>query len=130
MKVDVYFNLHKKVWSIRDKKSGLVIAHRRELTLKDATMRVQPAGRDRVRREGTKNVHAFISGEWVDTPYGTDQPLVDHSSLEEEITYNPYMYDSFVAKRTEKPVFGAEWVVFRGKNVLAKGITYGRENTN
>jgi len=60
MRVEVYWNLHKKCWSVRHK--GKVIAHERAVDLIDVTWVVQPAGNARVRREKVKNVHAFARG--------------------------------------------------------------------
>ena len=94
MNVDVYFNLHKHCWSVKDRKTGLVVAHREEVLIRNATGVVQPAGRDRVRKEGRKNVHAFIRGEWVDIEE-TPTYLQGWAS---QITYNPYKNDTFVYK--------------------------------
>ena len=63
MGVDVYFTLHRGVWSLRDRKSGLVTGHSRVVAFAfGARMVVREAGRARVLREGVKNVHAFIRG--------------------------------------------------------------------
>ena len=61
-KVRVYWNLHKKCWSIQDAKSGLVIDHRYDVTLEQAKFVVRKGGQKRVRDEGKKNVHAFAVG--------------------------------------------------------------------
>ena len=61
-KVRVYWNLHKKTWSIQDCKSGLVIDHKQHLSLLDAKFVVRKGGQKRVRQEGKKNVHAFAVG--------------------------------------------------------------------
>jgi len=99
MKVFVYFNLHKKVFSIKalegpDK--GRVIAHRRQLVLHDVIFKVSEAGRQRVLRERRKNVHAGVVGKWVN-----DLISVDHKT---QVTYNPYKHDSFITKHNEKPI--------------------------
>ena len=52
MRVEIYFNLHKKVFSMRHK--GKVIAHVCNATLKNVTYVVQPAGRARVLRDKNK----------------------------------------------------------------------------
>jgi len=87
-RVYVYFNLHKKVWSVRQ--DGKVLEHTKHIKLKDARFLVGKAGREKVLREKTKNVHAGISGYVVD-----DTPDVGKS--EAEVTYNPYKYETFVA---------------------------------
>lgn len=99
MKVFVYFNLHKKVWSVKALEGelrGRVIAHKRLLTLTNATPRVSAKGRQRVLQERVKNVHAGIVGEWepIDADYGVPSVWCIHN----EITYNPYKYETFVYK--------------------------------
>ena len=61
MKVEVYYNLHRHLFSIRHK--GKVIGHRRYVSLSDVTFAVQPAGRKKVLETGQKNVHAFVRGD-------------------------------------------------------------------
>ena len=63
MRVEVYYNLHKNVFSVRHK--GRVIQHTKMAVIKDAEYVVRPAGRAKVLREGKKNVHAFVRGEWL-----------------------------------------------------------------
>lgn len=60
--VEVYRNLHSKCWSIRDRRTGLVVAHAAAVTLRDAEFRVSEGGRQRVLRERRKNVHAVVRG--------------------------------------------------------------------
>lgn len=61
-KVRVYWNLHKKTWSVQDYKSGLVIDHQPTMVLEQAKFVVRKGGQERVRKEGKKNVHAFAVG--------------------------------------------------------------------
>ena len=60
-RVEVYRNLHNDKLSVRY--GGKVVGHVDSIWLRDATFAVQPAGRDRVRREKKKNVHAFVRGK-------------------------------------------------------------------
>lgn len=90
--VQVYRNLHKKCFSIRDRKTKLVIAHADGFIIKDAICKVGK-GRFKVREEKKKNVHAYISGKFVDEAY------FDTSNLD-EIYYNPYVLDTFINKRS------------------------------
>ena len=65
IRVEVYWNLHKRLFSVRaleGENKGRVIDHAYGVRLSDATFVSQPAGRERVRREGVKNVHAFVRG--------------------------------------------------------------------
>jgi len=111
MKVEIYRNLHKNCWSVRDNKTGKVIDHVRNIHIKDATLVVRPAGRARVLQEGRKNVHAFVKGEvstWESKSAISIPLLVDGVPLHIcEVVYNPYDHSSFVEKVTGKPVFTA-----------------------
>lgn len=65
MRVFVYFNLHNGRWSIKalsGRFKGCVIAHAREVMLRDVTYKVSEAGRQRVLQEQRKNVHAGVVG--------------------------------------------------------------------
>ncbi len=114
MKGFVYYNLHKKVFSVKalegvDK--GRVIAHLSELNLGQATFKVSQAGRKRVLLEKRKNVHAGVVGEW----YGTVQAMDSGVS----VTYNPYLYDSFVTADTKQPIFTAREVHLKDRRITA-----------
>jgi hypothetical protein len=69
MRVSVYFNLHRRLFSVRAEEgpaAGRVIAHARHVTLgghSGCSFVVQEGGRQRVLAEGRKNVHAFVRGE-------------------------------------------------------------------
>jgi hypothetical protein len=99
MKVFVYFNLHKKVFSVKaleGPNKGRVVAHRAQVLLVNAKFKVSEAGRQRVIREQRKNVHAGVVGEWKDT--------VPAEFQGKSVTYNPYKYNTFVYKLTEQPI--------------------------
>ena len=87
-RVYVYYNLHKKVWSVRQ--SGKVVKHTKDIMLKDCRFLVSKAGQKRVRREKKKNVHAGVSGYVVDS---IPDAVYDSCS---HLTYNPYRHDGFV----------------------------------
>ena len=109
MNVQVYFNLHKNLWSVRHK--GKVISHQGTICLNDVTFRVQPAGRDRVRREGKKNVHAFACGKYEPARSYHDK------KLGRNITYNPYKYDTFVYSDDLTPVEHCDKVYLSGRTM-------------
>ena len=100
-KVRVYFNLHKKVYSVQDRKTGLVIAHLDNITLEDVKFNVRQGGRNKVLKEKKKNVHAFIEGT-ICCP-------VLAQGIEYGVTYNPYKYDSFVTRNDEKKITSIEY---------------------
>jgi hypothetical protein len=113
MRVFVYYNLHKHVWSVKalegDDK-GRVIAHRTDVVLLNAKPRVSEAGRQRVIREKRKNVHAGLVGDW------TDQKIVQFEG--DAITYNPYKYRGFVCKDDESAYKGSAMALMRDKQVV------------
>jgi hypothetical protein len=113
--VDVYFNLHRKCWSIRDRKTRRVVAHADSVVLSDVTFRVSAAGNARVRAEGRKNVHAFARGTVVNFD-GEREFFIEDTA---RVTYNPYKYTTFVDAYDETPVHGARRVWFDGRTVLA-----------
>ena len=99
-RVQVYYNLHKHCYSIRQ--SGRVIGHTDSIVLRDARFNVAPAGRDKVRATGVKNVHATVSG-YVASPYhseyhdGYPERLDDACLYDcDFVSYNPFKYDQFV----------------------------------
>ena len=103
MKVFVYFNLHRKCFSIKaleGKNKGRVVAHRDDVLLFDATFKVSEAGRQRVLRERKKNVHAGVVGQWDDAVDVTYDRVLRYGQA---ITYNPYKYDTFVHLYGEHP---------------------------
>ena len=85
--VEVYRNLHRNCWSIRDAKSKLVLGYADDVTLSDAYFVVNESGRQRVLRDKKKNVHAFVRGRIL----FTDVPCTGT-----KVTYNPYKFGSFV----------------------------------
>ena len=85
-RVQVYWNLHKRCYSVRQ--SGRVIDHVDSIVLRDVRFNVAPAGREKVRRTGVKNVHATVTGYVVDNP----KPAIP----EHFVSYNPFKYDQFV----------------------------------
>lgn len=114
-KVKVYYNLHKHLFSIKDYKSGLVLGYAETVELTDATFKVSEVGRKRVLREKKKNVHAYVVGSLKsagnDPAAGKDHRLA---------TYNPYKYNSFVDKETEKPLKEAKEVKCFNKQLSYK----------
>lgn len=103
MKVEVYFNLHKKVFSIR-KPNGVVIKHDSYVAIKNPKYVVQPAGNEKVRKEKRKNVHAYVRGEMVDT-------IPELGMKVKAITYNPYKNKTFVLSESQKPTHESDYAV-------------------
>ncbi len=102
--VFVYWNLHKRLWSVRDRATGRVVAHAESLSLVAAVFVVSEAGRRRVLSEGRKNVHAGVAGAYC--PAETPRP----GSVPEDgtpVTYNPRTGPTFVRRDTGAPVLSA-----------------------
>ena len=87
MRVKVYWNLHRKCWSVQYR--GRVVCHARRVELWNATGKVSEPGRQRVLRERKKNVHAFLVGEPVESGPGM------RYGETEQVFYNPYKFDAF-----------------------------------
>ena len=116
MKYFCYFNLHKFLFSVRNKKTRLVEHHSDTVILKNCKFKVSQKGRERVLKEKIKNVHAGVEG--VLCGFQNRHNLTDFT----ELTYNPYKYNSFVIKKTKEPVSGAGLIVLKDKKIFARGI--------
>lgn len=106
-KVMVYYNLHKHTFSVTyDSK---VIMYADYVKLVDVEFRVRKGGKEKVRSEKSKNVHAFVIGTLLDY---CEYPCEDmpSPSSDEIVTYNPYKHDTFVFKNTEEPIYRAQEV--------------------
>lgn len=108
-RVELYWNFHKKLYSVRalgGKDKGRVVAHRDCVALKFVEFKVSDAGRERVRREKRKNVHAVIRGRYaggVAWAEGRDRSV--------GVSYNPYRNERFVCRgRNARPIERAKWV--------------------
>ena len=104
MKVFIYFNLHRKCFSVKaleGAKKGRVVAHVNDAIVYNPTFKVSEAGRQRVLRERKKNVHAGVVGQWFEGEFNAKRcaELMEYTGR--AVTYNPYKFDSFVYKNTE-----------------------------
>lgn len=112
-KVKVYVNLHRKGWfSIVDMESQLVVAHAPSVLLDDAErFFVSDKGREAVRQNRQKGVHAWVVGKF-------EAASIPHpASLRQRVTYNPYHYESFVTAEDKQPVQAAEKAFLTNKEV-------------
>ena len=87
-RVQVYWNIRLGRYSVRQ--SGRVIDHVDSIILRDVRFNVAPAGRDKVRATGVKNVHATVTG------YILDGNAIFETIPEDFVSYNPFKYDQFV----------------------------------
>lgn len=112
LKVFVYFNIRKKCFSVKaleGKYAGLVVLHTDNLAVSDVNFFVSEKRRQKVLDKKCKNVHAGAVGH-----------LELNKTLEEEVelvTYNPYLYSTFVFKKDENPVYQTKVAYFVNKQV-------------
>lgn len=104
----VYRNLHTGRWSVKALNGpyrGLVVAHADEVGVWAPQLQVNESGRQRVIREGKKNVHAGVVGQLASVV--PDNAL---AKMRTKITYNPYQFSTFV-KQVSAPAseFGTEF---------------------
>jgi len=76
---------------MKNKKTGIVDGHAHHVIMCNCTFKVSTAGRDRVRREKKKNVHAGIIG--IPCEHMPDRY---QASPGQQVLYNPYKYDGFI----------------------------------
>ena len=118
--VHVYRNLGnaaKERYSIRQ--GGLVVGHTDEITLADCKFKVSEAGRNKVLREGRKNVHAFVKG------YMITKDEYEHEG-DIHISYNPYRNDSFVVKEESIKKANQVFLGSRGESRANGVVTYDK----
>ena len=134
-RVQVYYNIRRGDYSVRQ--SGRVINHVDSIVLRDVRFNVAPAGRDKVRETGVKNVHATVTGYVADGFYISRLSLMHgdinlelchenftttcgyfNSGLSTPITYNPMKNDTFVKLYGAVPVKTARYVALRPKRQI------------
>ena len=118
-RVALYYNLHKECWSVQSREKpdyGKVIAHVDEALLFDAKYVVRQTGRNKVLKEGRKNVHAFVVGTWI--------PFEIISSLQmklKHVKYNPYKHSEFQC--CEKDIKHSSYTYFtQGRQCYSLGV--------
>lgn len=118
MKVFVYYNLHKKKWSVKaleGPKKNKVIHHSDYVYLRDVTPKVSQRGRARVLLEKSKNVHAGLVGTLVTLE---EVLLLD---TYKQVSYNPYFLGHFYYLGSEKEYKGSPTAYLENKKVYTGG---------
>lgn len=108
MRVFVYYNLHRKLWSVKaleGPNKGRVIDRCASVALTDVVPKVSEAGRQRVLREKRKNVHAGLVGTLA---YAVPSYIL---TQQREITYNPYRGPTFFYRSTGDDFKEARWAM-------------------
>ena len=122
MKVKVYYNLHKKCYSIvslEKENYGKVIKHENCVPLFDAQFKVSEKGRQRVLREQKKNVHAYVVGTWVSEFEIHKDEFLTRLPIK-LATYNPYKYSRFVDAHSKKPLAKASQVLLSKRHFVGR----------
>jgi hypothetical protein len=113
-RVEVYRNLNvdeaSTVYSLRDAKTGKVLAHVDNVDLADVDFKVGESGRQKVLQTKTKNVHAFVIG--TVRAFNVAEELPEGGKA---ATYNPFKYDSFVLKDDPTTKLQTAQTAFLGK---------------
>ena len=112
VKTEVYYNLHKHLFSIRQ--AGRVVGHLPTLGLSDVSFHVQPAGQAKVRATGRKNVHAYVKGFYNGNILALGQLAPERLRA---ITYNPYKFDTFVYADDLTPVTHCAMLYLRDRKI-------------
>jgi hypothetical protein len=110
-RIHVYYNLHKRIWSIRSARTGRIIDHQCNVLLQgNVKFHVQQAGNAKVRATGRKNVHAYVAADSYtigSTPDAINRLFdskTSYGSIRDtvQVTYNPYTMTSFRTKPTDE----------------------------
>ena len=97
-KVEVYFNLHKRIFSVRQ--NGLIVAHTDAIVLTDVVFNVSEPRRQEVLRTKRKNVHATVRGYISNVSSG----------ILYGVTYNPYKHSTFIFRGSKKPIYKCDYI--------------------
>jgi hypothetical protein len=105
MRAHIYKNLHLGTWSLRDPRTGRVVAHAAYVEVEGGVCRVQQGARERVLRERRRSVHAYVVGEVL--THGDAAP--PRTGDWTRFTYDPYRAATFTIADPAHPtpVLGA-----------------------
>ena len=123
MRVQVYRNLNRGCFSIRDKKTRKVLHHASTVVLTNCRFVVRPGGRKRTLETRQKHVHAWVEGDlysFDDERSKRTAQLFDEIFQCPRAYYNPYKVDQFTELRSLQPVEEAETVVLD----LERGVRF------
>ena len=122
--VRVFKNWKLGCWSIFQ--DGRLRASARQVLLTDVEFLVRESGRQRMLREGRRNVHAYAVGrllEHVHPEDGRELPAL----AGREVFYDPRRYASFVERDGGAAVAGAALAQFDEHGLRCAGITRAPE---
>lgn len=113
-KVRIHYNTHKKNYTVSEYVKGKgwrKAIETNQALLHNAKFHVSESGREKARREGRKNVHAFVYGElitasiYIMASYAREiiRASIIYGPIP-NIRYNYKLYDSFVCGDEARPV--------------------------
>lgn len=119
-RVHVYRNVNKPgtTYSIRDKKTGLVLGHARNILLNNCIFVVNQVGRQRVVETKRKRIHAWVEGHFGVIHAAHD----DLFSKEPIVKYDPYKNESFIYEDNGEPIRSSSVVYINERGVFVLGI--------
>ena len=109
------------MWSVKaldGPNKGRVLLHAHSVRLANATPKVSRAGRLRVLKERCKNVHAGIVADL--TPWTNETNGLGTYDDWSAVTYNPYLYETFVYTKDKKEYTGSKKCTMIGREVYTK----------
>ena len=107
--VNVYRNLHKKCWSIKQGK--YVVAYADNILLKDCKFHVNPNGIDKIRESGRKQVIAWVRGIITDPADFLEFNKKNGCNIYYRVVkFNPKKHRSFIMGITQQPIHTASFV--------------------
>ena len=119
----LYRNLHIKTGGFSIKRKGVVVARDTLFTMRKVSFKINEIGRNKVREQKQKNVHAFIVSKSYERPAMVTWCV--HDVIEKvgykEISYNPYGENYFFVVETNKPIERAKHVICLEGKVYAYG---------
>lgn len=106
-KVKTYYDVNRHMFSVTY--SGIVVLKADYVRLKNVTFLVSEKGKERVRKEGQKNVHAYVTGTLTDYCKNPCE-VIPEPETGIVITYNPKRDEFFNIRETGKLIYNADEV--------------------
>lgn len=116
--VHVYKNLNRECFSIKNKKTGLVVAYCQSCTITNAKFHVSASGLLRVRSKQVRAVMAWVEGVFVQADEEKPEAVFASAAAFHVGYFNPYKTDTFIDEGAGTPVHRAAIAHFANDRVL------------
>ena len=100
---EIYYNINKRIYSIRAK--SVPVSYAKTVKVERPIFVVRAGGRAAVLRDKQKNVHAFLKGEMKTLD------VEPNTSGLKKVKYDPYKYGYFYNVDTHEPIYNAEYAI-------------------